>query len=74
MAALATRGELAAGEDYYLCPLASTQLATGELESYLQPVWSGIQQLTEVEYTYSDGQIKKIAVGYETLAVPTSMG
>ena len=64
----ATRGEVAAGGDYYLCPLASTQLATGELESYLQPVWSDIQQLTEVEYTYSDGKTKKIAVGYEISA------
>ena len=45
----ATRGELEAGGDYYLCPLPATQLATGELLSYLQPVWSGIQQLTEVE-------------------------
>ena len=71
MAAIATRGEVAAGGDYYLCPLASTQLATGELESYLQPVWSDIQQLTEVEYTYSDGQTKKIAVGYE-ISVPRS--
>ena len=44
-------------------------MATGELESYLQPVWSGSQQLTEVEYSYSDGQTKKIAVGYE-ISVP----
>ncbi len=65
MAAIATRGELAAVGDYYLCPLPSTQLATGELESYLQPVWSGRQELTEVEYTYANGETKKIAVGYE---------
>ena len=69
MAAIATRGELAAGGDYYLCPLPSTQLAAGELENYLQPVWSGIQTLTEVEYTDSKGESKKIAVGYE-LSVP----
>ncbi len=71
MAARATRGELAAVGDYYLCPLPSTQLATGELESYLQPVWSGLQQLTEIEYTYADGETKKIAVGYE-ISVPRS--
>ena len=41
MAAKATRGELAAVGDYYLCPLPSTQLATGELLSYRPPVWSG---------------------------------
>ncbi len=69
MAAIATRGYLEAGGDYYLCPLPSTQLATGELLSYLQPVWSGMQELTEVEYTYSNGETKKIAVGYE-VSVP----
>ena len=72
MAATATRGEVAAVGDYYLCPLPSTQLATGELLSYLQPVWSGIKQLTEVEYTYADGKTKKIAVGYEISAPRTT--
>ena len=65
MAAKATRGELAAVGDYYLCPLPSTQLATGELLSYLQPVWSGTQKLTEIEYSYANGETKKIAVGDE---------
>ncbi len=69
MAAIATRGYLEAEGDYYLCPLPATQLATGELENYLQPVWSGIQQLTEVEYAYANGETKKIAVGYE-ISVP----
>ena len=72
MAAIATRGELEAGGDYYLCPLPATQLATGELLSYLQPVWSGIQQLTEVEYAYANGETKKIAVGYE-VSIPRSI-
>ncbi len=72
MAAIATRGELEAGGDYYLCPLPATQLATGELLSYLQPVWSGIQQLTEVEYDYANGETKKIAVGYE-ISIPRSI-
>ena len=44
-------------------------MATGELKNYLQPVWSGIQQLTEVEYAYANGETKKIAVGYE-ISVP----
>ena len=71
MAAKATRGELAAVGDYYLCPLPSTQLATGELLSYLQPVWSGTQKLTEIEYSYANGETKKIAVGYE-ISIPRS--
>jgi hypothetical protein len=46
MAAIATGGYIEAGGDYYLCPLPATQLATGELESYLEPVWTGNQELT----------------------------
>ena len=64
MAALATRAYIEAGGDYYLCPLPATQLATGELESYLEPVWAGNQELTSIEYTYPNGEKKEIALGY----------
>ena len=69
MAALATRGELEAGGDYYLCPLPATQLDSSSLVGYLEPVWQGKQELTSVEYTYANGETKEIAVGYE-LSVP----
>ena len=64
MAAIGTRGYIEKGGDYYLCPLPSTQLAPGELESYLEPVWAGNQELTSIEYTYPQGKKKEIAVGY----------
>ena len=54
MAAIATRGYLAAGGDRYLCPLPATQLERSELVGYLEPVWDARQELTSVEYTYTN--------------------
>ena len=65
MAAIATRGYLAAGGDRYLCPLPATQLERSELVGYLEPVWDGRQELTSVEYTYTNRETQEIAVGYE---------
>ena len=65
----ATRGDVAAGGDYYLCPLPATQLNRDSLVGYLEPVWQGRQELTSVEYTYANGKTEEIAVGYE-LSVP----
>ena len=65
MAAIATRGYLAAGGDRYLCPLPATQLERSELVGYLEPVWDGRQELTSVEYTYSNRKTQEIAIGYE---------
>jgi len=65
MAAIKTRAYLVASKDYYLCPLSTTHLAKEELERYLEPVWAGNKELTSVEYTYSHGETKEIAVGYE---------
>ncbi len=69
MAAIATRAELAAVGDYYLCPLPATQLNKDFLVGYLEPVWQSKQELTSVEYSYANGETKEIAVGYE-LSVP----
>src|SRR6266704_4804616 len=38
MAALSTRAYVQAQGDYYLCPLANTQIPDAELDAYLQPV------------------------------------
>ena len=65
----ATRAELAAVGDYYLCPLPATQLKRDSLVGYLEPVWQSEQELTSVEYTYANGETEEIAVGYE-LSVP----
>src|SRR6266487_5040427 len=45
MAALSTRAYLQAQGDYYLCPLAQTQLPVQELDRHLQPLWSSEQQV-----------------------------
>ena len=72
MAALATRGDLEVGGDYYLCPLPATQLDSSSLVGYLEPVWQGKQELTPVEYTYANGETKEIAIGYE-ISVPRTI-
>jgi transposase len=48
MAALATRAFVAAGGDFYLCPLAETQLSRAERRVLLQPVWDATQALQQV--------------------------
>jgi transposase len=48
MAALSTRAYVQAQGDYYLCPLANTQMPDAELDGYLQPVWNGERPLLAV--------------------------
>jgi len=48
MAALATRAFVAAGEDFYLCPLSENQLSRAQRRELLQPVFDGTQALQQV--------------------------
>src|SRR5262249_12877424 len=48
MAALATRAFVAAGGDFYLCPLPENQISRSERRELLQPVFDGTQQLQQV--------------------------
>src|SRR6478609_6230663 len=48
MAALATRAFVAAGGDFYLCPLAEAQLSRAERRELLRPVWDSAQALAQV--------------------------
>jgi transposase len=48
MAALATRAFVAASGDWYLCPLAETQLSRAERRELLRPVWDKTQTLAQV--------------------------
>jgi transposase len=48
MAALATRAVVAAGEDFYLCPLSENQLGRAQRRELLQPVFDGTQTLEQV--------------------------
>jgi len=67
MAALSTRAYVQAQGDYYLCPLANTQVSDSELDAYLQPVWSGEHPLVAVHRATGEGEL--IAQGYEQTVV-----
>jgi transposase len=56
MAALATRGFVAAGGDFYLCPLSESQLGRAERHELLQPVFAGTQALEQVWRPTAEGQ------------------
>src|SRR3954454_10268101 len=48
MAASATRAFVAAGADWYLCPLSENQISRAARQDLLQPVWDGTQVLQPV--------------------------
>jgi transposase len=48
MAALTTRAFVAAGKDFYLCPLPESQISRPERRALLQPVFDGSQALQPV--------------------------
>jgi transposase len=56
MAALATRAFVAAGPDFYLCPLSDNQLSRAARLELLQPVFAGTQALQQVWRPTGDGQ------------------
>src|SRR3954453_10060306 len=56
MAALATRAFVAAGQDFYLCPLSENHLGRAERRELLQPVFAGTQPLERVYRPGGDGQ------------------
>jgi len=62
---LATRTYLQAGGDFYLGPFSKVSLPDETLESYLQAVWAGQQELTVVWRSQADGRVERIAEGYE---------
>jgi transposase len=65
MAAIATRGTIVIGQDYYLCPLSQVQLSSEQLQAYLKPVWAGEQALTPIRREQADGKKVHIADGFE---------
>jgi len=65
MAALATRAFVAAGGDFYLCPLAEAQLSRAERRELLRPVWDGTQALQPVWRPGPEGQPdEQVAEGF----------
>src|SRR5713101_8153432 len=69
MAALATRAYVQAQGDYYLCPLATTQVPAQELDRYLLPVWRGEQQVLAVRRAKTEEEDEVIAEGFEQSVV-----
>uniref|UniRef100_UPI003750F0D0 IS1634 family transposase n=1 Tax=Armatimonas sp. TaxID=1872638 RepID=UPI003750F0D0 len=65
MAAKATRAGIASGADFYLCPLAQTQMSPEQLSQRLKPVLSGEQTLLSIERVDTKGQIEILGEGYE---------
>jgi transposase len=56
MAALGTRAFVAAGGDFYLCPLSETQISRAERHDLLLPVSLGVQALSQVWRPGPEGQ------------------
>jgi transposase len=56
MGSLATRAFVAAGGDYYLCPLAESQISRAERRELLRPVWEGTQTPEQVHRPGPEGQ------------------
>jgi transposase len=67
IAALATRADIVAHQDFYLCPLSAKQVSAEELDRLLEPIWSSEQSLEDVRLTaegQAEAQAEPDAVGF----------
>jgi transposase len=68
MAAIGTRAEIVAHQDYSLCPLSAPQGPPAELDRLLEPVFTGRRQPTAIRLPNAHGQIEAmddpVAVGF----------
>lgn len=73
MASLQTRKGIAAGGDFYLCPLSAVQMPAEQLASRFQPVLDRQQQLLPIlrpdRVPLGDGERKLIAEGFEWVEI-----
>jgi transposase len=75
MAALATRAFVAAGHDFYLCPLSENQISRAERQELLQPVFDGTQGLERVWRPGAEGQPDElVAEGFSVDVELTAQG
>lgn len=66
MGSLATRAFVAAGGDFYLCPLAESQLSRAQRRESLRSVWEGTRTLEQVRRPGPQGQPDElVAEGFE---------
>src|SRR4051794_34981733 len=73
MAALATRAFVAAGGDFYLCPLSENQISRARRRELLRPVWEGTQALQPVWRPGPNGQPDElVAEGFAVDVVLTA--
>jgi transposase len=71
MATLETRAAVHRAGDYYLCPLPIAQLSIALLDTYLTPVWEGLQPLTILEAGATPAE-EPVVAGFE-IAVPLAV-
>src|SRR3989440_514254 len=71
MAALQTRAQVHASQDYYLCPLSAVIMSPEEMAQALRAAQASGESLLTVERAGADGRPQRIAEGYEQ-AVPLS--
>ena len=68
MAALGTRAEIVAHQDYYLCPLSAKQMPEAELDRVLAPVLRGALEPRAIRLPNADGVLDEtddpVALGF----------
>ena len=77
IAALATRADIVAHQDFYVCPLSAKQVSAEELDRLLEPIWSSEQLLEEVRLTaegQAEAQAEPDAVGFAYAVVQVGHG
>jgi transposase len=55
MAAIGTRAEIVAHQDYYLCPLSAKQMPEAELDRVLDPVFRAVLEPSAIRLPNADG-------------------
>lgn len=73
MMSLETRAHLEAGGDDYLGPFALRQVSEARLGDYLEAVWTGKQTLKSVKRRGADGELEKVAEGFELSETVTTI-
>ena len=68
-AAIGTRAEIVAHQDYYLCPLSAKQMPAAKLDHVLAPGFSGVLEPSEIRLPNADGALDEtadpVAIGFE---------
>ena len=81
MAALGTRAEIVAHQDYYLCPLSAKQMPDAELDRVLDPVFREVLVPNAIRLPNTDGVLDEtdepVAMGFvytAALSAPDQSG